>query len=720
MGVESTKKAASARERALRVAMAVALAVSTMVPALALQAERAHAETESLSQLTWDEAKPQIESYMGVPYVWAGRSTSGWDCSGFVSFVMHDIYGADWPGGTWGDSGTDAIASYCSGHEVLSGDSAEDYNAACDEGVVKPGDIIVFWNASGATVHCGIAGEDKTIYHAWHEGFDTGNCRFDYMWGINGGHGKAYVSFKTYRGLAEGGYVTLDKSSGDVKVTKGNSQYSLAGAVYGVYKDGSLVTKFETDSSGHGSTADKLPNGTYTVKEISAPAGYELSDEVFTVTVKGADASVNTTDQPITVKLTVVKQDSETLEAAPQGGASLDGATYVATYTYDGTTKTVEGTTEGSQIAFEGIPLGKITVKETGAPEGYLPDTKTHEFTVSADMTDQAIAVFELTPSDEFTEQVKRGDLELVKVGSDDYSRLGNVPFKITSKTTGESHTIVTDANGYASTASSWNAHAFNTNAGTSESGIWFGSSEPDDDKGALIYDTYAIEEQRCDSNVDRDLIPAFDVTVYKDSVKIDLGTLVNSEGPNIGTTATDADDEDHEAVADEEVTINDVVTYTNLTPGKEYKLAGRLMDKETGEAVVIDGEELVSEVTFTPSNANGSETVTFKFNGVELSGHDVVVFEDLMSGDVEVAAHADIDDEGQTVKLTSPDSPEPTPSESGKGSFPKTGDDLPVLPIALLVASAVCGATALVLMRRRSSDDSDSPEKTNTFCPTA
>lgn len=99
-------------------------------------------------------------------------------------------------------------------------------------------------------------------------------------------------------------------------------------------------------------------------------------------------------------------------------------------------------------------------------------------------MAGQAIAVFELTPSDEFTEQVKRGDLELVKVGADDYSRLGNVPFKITSKTTGGSHTIVTDANGYASTASGWNAHT---------------------------YDTYAIEEQRCDSNADRDLIPAFD-----------------------------------------------------------------------------------------------------------------------------------------------------------------------------------------------------------------
>lgn len=61
------------------------------------------------------------------------------------------------------------------------------------------------------------------------------------------------------------------------------------------------------------------------MKEISAPAGYELSGEAFTVTVKGADVSANATDQPITVKLTVVKQDSETLEATPQGGASLDG-----------------------------------------------------------------------------------------------------------------------------------------------------------------------------------------------------------------------------------------------------------------------------------------------------------------------------------------------------------------------------------------------------------
>lgn len=116
-------------------------------------------------------------------------------------------------------------------------------------------------------------------------------------------------------------------------------------------------------------------------------------------------------------------------------------------------------------------------MKKTSAPAGYELSDEAFTITVksadaSVNVTDQTIAVFELTPSDEFTEQVKHGDLELVKASAGGCSRLGNVSFKVTSKTTGESHTIVTDANGYASTASSWNAHAFNTNTGTSESGI--------------------------------------------------------------------------------------------------------------------------------------------------------------------------------------------------------------------------------------------------------
>ena len=38
--------------------------------------------------------------------------------------------------------------------------------------------------------------------------------------------------------------------------------------------------------------------------------------------------------------------------------------------------------------------------------------------------------------------QVKRGDLEGVKIGAGTHQRLAGVPFRITSKTTGESPTL--------------------------------------------------------------------------------------------------------------------------------------------------------------------------------------------------------------------------------------------------------------------------------------
>lgn len=54
-----------------------------------------------------------------------------------------------------------------------------------------------------------------------------------------------------------------------------------------------------------------------------------------------------------------------------------------------------------------------------------------------------------------------------------------------TSKTTGESHVIVTDGNGQVSTAASWNTHTKDTNDGAAGSGVWFGGSDPADAKGS-------------------------------------------------------------------------------------------------------------------------------------------------------------------------------------------------------------------------------------------
>lgn len=300
------------------------------------------------------------------------------------------------------------------------------------------------------------------------------------------------------------------------------------------------MAQFTTDESGHGQTSEKLPNGDYVVREISAPAGYALSQEEFHVTVAGGNVHVNAQDAPVTVNLTLIKKDAETLLPEPQGAASLDGAEYEATYLHGGEYVTAKGVVENSKLAFEGIPLGTVTIKETKAPAGYLPDPEAHEITVTADMAGSESPVFEHEVADELTEQVIRGDLKLVKVGEGDQGRMAGVPFLVTSATTGESHTIVTDANGCASTAASWNPHTADTNGGTAESGVWFGGGEPDDALGALPYDAYIVEEQPCEANADRELIPAFEVSVYRDGATIDLGTLVNSDKPHVSISKAD------------------------------------------------------------------------------------------------------------------------------------------------------------------------------------
>jgi len=100
---------------------------------------------------------------------------------------------------------------------------------------------------------------------------------------------------------------------------------------------------------------------------------------------------------------------------------------------------------------------------------------------------------------------------------------------------------------------------------------------------------------------------------------------------------------------------IVDTVAYTGLQPGQEYTLKGQLMDKATGEAVQVDGQPVTTETTFTPEAVKGSVTVTFTFNAISLKAKSVVVFESLLHNGREIAIHADIKDEGQTVSFAEP-----------------------------------------------------------------
>ena len=435
-----------------------------------------------------------------------------------------------------------------------------------------------------------------------------------------------------------------------------------------------------------------LPLGTITVEEKTAPKGYLLegaymqaagSSEqikgvyVAQITENGELAALSGSNQysvsnkVIRGGVKIQKRDLETKDTKAQGGATLkdtafeiislnDKAVLVdgKLYSKNEVIKTIHTGIDGiATTDADTLPYGKYRIEESKAPEGYLTDgAKPIEFAITengkiVDLTDEVHSVYN---------QIKRGDIEGVKIGDGTHKRLANVPFRITSKTTGESHIIVTDKNGQFSTAADWVSHKQNTNAGkSSEDGIWFGTSEPDDSKGALLYDTYEIEELRCDSNKGMTLIPAFDVVVSRNKTVIDLGTLTDDYEPEISihTTATDKVTGEKSIISGKSVTIVDTVTLDGLKKGTKYQLKGWQMVKSENTQLLIDGKPVESDYSFTAKDSEMEVEVAYTFNASALGGKDLVTFEelyDLSNPDepIKVAEHKDTTDDGQTVRI--------------------------------------------------------------------
>ena len=357
------------------------------------------------------------------------------------------------------------------------------------------------------------------------------------------------------------------------------------------------------------------------------------------------------------------------------------------------------------------LPLGTITVWEMHAPEGYLVDTVTHCIRTGTEQNGSYKALKIWNPV-EIKEKLIRGDLKLVKAADKTLKRLADIPFRITSQATGESHVILTDKNGEASTGAYWNPHTVNTNKGeTSEDGIWFGEGTPDNTRGALPYGTYLVEELSCKNNEDRMLIPAFEVEVTKEMRIIDLGTLTNDEHPvpEIGTRASDRETGTHNGKRTEQVTVIDRVKWKNLEIGKEYVVKGTLMDKETKKPVLQDGKEVTAEKKLIPDTDSGELQMEFTFDATKLSGEQVVVFEEVYLEEKLVAVHADLEDEGQSVTYKKekqveekkPESPE-KPKETEKAKTVATGDGSYVKILVFLIGVILTGALLLCFLLSR------------------
>lgn len=212
--------------------------------------------------------------------------------------------------------------------------------------------------------------------------------------------------------------VTLTKTSANTSITAGNSNYSLAGAVYDVYEGnsatGTPVASFTTNTSGVATLSRKLyPNRTYTVLERTPPPGYvkDTTPHLFYLTYNSATMDV--VDDPQYVKIMVKKKDSGTKTNVAAGNASLAGAVYAITYKENGVDKTVQKTTNSSGILyFTNVPLGEIKIQEISAPAGYKLDSTVHTYNVTSDKVTSA--VYEMEPED-FTEDVFKGHIQITK-----------------------------------------------------------------------------------------------------------------------------------------------------------------------------------------------------------------------------------------------------------------------------------------------------------------
>lgn len=529
--------------------------------------------------------------------------------------------------------------------------------------------------------------------------------------------------------------VTLTKISADVKITNGNANYSLEGAVYNVYKayvnpnhdytNDPVVATFTTQEDGHATLSKKLENGDYVTIEQVAPLGYTLDTSVHRFSVDGKNTDIPVVDDPGRIRLIIRKKDSTTGSSTASGNASLAGAVYRVSYLENGATTYKDITTNSAGVAdLRDIPLGLVSVQEISSPAGYKLDTRVHTYKVHPSQTTPI--TFELEPAD-FTEEVMKGQIALHKQYEtlDEPADEQGAEFDVYLKSTGsfdaaketERDHITTGADGMATTKNlpygTYVVHQ--TKGGNGRQLVADFDVSISEDGKVYSYDLVNVQKNaqlkivktsedgviegikfrvtRLEDNYSAEYVTnaageilTETLPIYADKdgatkyqyrveeldtektygyqlpdpqiVELSEGEIASVSFHNvpieIGTKATVEGEKEVDPL--DKVTLTDTVSYTGLAPGKEYKVTGVLMDKETGEKLLVNGKEITAETTFIAETKNGSVDVTFIFDATGLHGKEIVVFEDLYRENVLLATHADINDEGQTVKIKNPE----------------------------------------------------------------
>lgn len=155
-------------------------------------------------------------------------------------------------------------------------------------------------------------------------------------------------------------------------------------------------------------------------------------------------------------------------------------------------------------------------------------------------------------------------------------------------------------------------------------------------------YDYYSVDTTLYTSNNDANqVIFVYDFKSLKPMQEIN--PVIKTSAINKVTNMTQAE-------ANTSITIIDTVSYTDLIPGKEYTVTGKLMLRDTNAELKVNGKSVTATKKFTPTAKNGTINMEFTFDAAALAGKTVVVYEDVTYNGKAIASHNDIKDEAQSI----------------------------------------------------------------------
>ena len=226
---------------------------------------------------------------------------------------------------------------------------------------------------------------------------------------------------------------------------------ALGGALIGIFKTGTEEFTAETaiqttTSADDGSFSfEKVPYGTWIIREIESPTGFVLSDEEIPVTIGSVDevVEVELVNEFITGSIELTKVD----EDYPDN--KLTGAVFEVYADKNGDGKLDDGDELLGEMAELGggvyqmsdLRYGKYLVRETKAPEGFLLDTNVYPVSIEEDGKTYTV---ENEAGVGFINAAQKGSLKIVKTSSD--GKVEGFSFRVTGKDYDQ--TFKTDTNG--------------------------------------------------------------------------------------------------------------------------------------------------------------------------------------------------------------------------------------------------------------------------------